>query len=111
MAVEKQHFDDDQPIDEERITIELPPGLRKQIRAAARKKGLPLDEYLRLVLEEAVLDEEREEWRPITLEAIERLRRLREEIMERRGGKLFGDSAEEIRQMREERDQYLEHRS
>lgn len=73
MAAEKQHFDDDQPTDEESAELEG--------------------------------------WHPIMLEAIEKLQRLSDEIIRRRGGKLFGDSAEEVRQMREERDQYLEHRS
>jgi len=45
--------------------------------------------------------------RPITREAIERLRQIREEIMKDRNGKLFEDSAEMIRQMREERTKQL----
>ena len=45
--------------------------------------------------------------RPITREAIERLRQIREEIMKDRNGELFEDSVEMIRQMREERSQYL----
>jgi hypothetical protein len=45
--------------------------------------------------------------RPITREAIERLRQIREEIMQSRNGKLFEDSAELIRREREKRTEYL----
>ena len=45
--------------------------------------------------------------RPITREAIERLRQIREEIMKDRNGELFEDSVEMIRQMREERTNQL----
>lgn len=45
--------------------------------------------------------------RPITREAIERLRQIREEIMKERNGELFEDSTEMIRQMREERTKEL----
>ena len=45
--------------------------------------------------------------RPITREAIERLRQIREEIMKNRNGKLFEDSAELIRREREKRTEYL----
>lgn len=46
---------------------------------------------------------------PITHEAIERLKKISEQILQDRGGKLFEDSAEMISQMREERSRYLEH--
>ena len=45
--------------------------------------------------------------RPITREAIKRLRQIREEIMKNRNGKLFEDSAELIRREREKRTEYL----
>jgi len=45
--------------------------------------------------------------RPVTRETIERLHRVREEILQERQGKLFEDSAEMIRQMREERTRQL----
>ena len=44
---------------------------------------------------------------PITREAIERLRQIREEIMKDRNGELFEDSAELIRREREKRTEYL----
>jgi hypothetical protein len=45
--------------------------------------------------------------RPVTCEAIERLRQIREEIMKDRNGELFEDSTELIRQEREKRTEYL----
>ncbi len=44
---------------------------------------------------------------PVTRETIERLRRLREQIWEENNWEFFEDSAELIRQQREERTQYL----
>ena len=44
---------------------------------------------------------------PVTRETIERLRQVREEILQDRQGKPFEDSAEMIRQMREERTRQL----
>ena len=55
-------------------------------------------------------DEENESQRrgrPMTREAIEQLRQIREEIMKDRNGELFEDSTEMIRQMREERTEEL----
>ena len=55
-------------------------------------------------------DEENESQRrgrPMTREAIEQLRQIREEIMKDRNGELFEDSTEMIRQMREERTRQL----
>jgi hypothetical protein len=45
---------------------------------------------------------------PVTKETIERLRRIREKILQDRQGKPFEDSTEMIRQMREERSRELE---
>jgi hypothetical protein len=45
--------------------------------------------------------------RPVTREAIERLRQIREEIMKDRNGELFEDSAEILRREREKRTEYL----
>ncbi len=46
--------------------------------------------------------------RPVTQETIERLRQVRERIRRESKGQLFEDSAEIIRQQREERTKYLE---
>jgi hypothetical protein len=52
-------------------------------------------------------NEPQRQGRPITREAIERLRQIREEIMKDRNGKLFEDSTELIRREREKRTEYL----
>ncbi len=117
MAVEKQHMDDYH--DEEgknaarkrsRITIDVTPSLRRRIRLAALQKDLSISEYVGQILEDEVPEEEnppQRQGRPITREAIERLRRVREEIIQERGGKLFEDSAALIDEMRDERTREL----
>ena len=48
------------------------------------------------------------EWRPVTREAIERLIRIQEQIMQDRQGKPFSeDSTEMLRKAREKRTRYL----
>ncbi|HEX6557286.1 MAG TPA: hypothetical protein VF026_31270 [Ktedonobacteraceae bacterium] len=48
-----------------------------------------------------------EQGRPMTHETFEELRQLRERIKRNHPGQTFDDSTELIRQMREERSQYL----
>ncbi len=109
-----------------RITIDISPELRRRIKLAALQEDLSISDYLGRVLEQAVPKEvsmTQQEHHPITREAIERLKRISEKIMQDRGGKLFEDhedimehtgghlfedSTEVIRQMREERSQELE---
>ncbi len=94
-----------------RITIDLSPELRRRIKMAALQHDLSISEYAGRILEQAVPKEvntEQRHHRPITPEAIERLKRISEQIMQDRGGKLFENTAEMIRQMREERSKYLE---
>ena len=80
----------------------------KQLMQAAT--GQYEEEEESMTTEQIVTDEANEperRGRPITREAIERLRRIREEIMKERNGKLFEDSAELIRREREKRTEYL----
>ena len=46
-------------------------------------------------------------WHPITAEILEQLDRVRERIRQESNGYIFEDSAESIRQMREERTRQL----
>ena len=117
MALSKEDFHDDIKQKEEntmkrsRITIDISPELRRRIKVAASQNDLSISEYLGRILEQAVPDEAsiiEEEEQPITLEEIEKLRRLRKLILQDRQGKPFEDSSEMIRQMREERTRYLE---
>ncbi len=94
-----------------RITIDVSPELRRRIKLAALQNDLSISEYVGDILEEVVPKEasiEQRQHRPITPEAIERLKRISEQIIQDRGGKLFENTAEMIRQMREERSKYLE---
>ncbi len=117
MALSKEDFHDDNKQKEantmkrSRITIDISPELRRRIKVAASQNDLSISEYLGRILEQAVPDEAsiiEEEEQPITLEEIEKLRRLRKLILQDRQGKPFEDSSEMIRQMREERTRYLE---
>ena len=117
MALSKEDFHDDikqkeaNTMKRSRITIDISPELRRRIKVAASQNNLSISEYLGRILEQAVPDEAsiiEEEEQPITLEEIEKLRRLRKLILQDRQGKPFEDSSEMIRQMREERTRYLE---
>jgi hypothetical protein len=72
---------------------------------------MPEKEYLEQILEQAVPEEEmavEQESGTITHEAIERVHRIREQIIRESKGQIFEDSTELIRRMREERTKYLE---
>jgi predicted HicB family RNase H-like nuclease len=118
MAVRKQNFDDDDENDQtdnarkrSRITIDISPEMRRRIKIAALQNDLSISEYLGRILEEVVPEEtpvKKIEGHPVTREAIERLRLIREQIMQDRQGKPFTeDSTEMLRQAREERTRYL----
>ena len=116
MALRKEDMDnnDDRAVQKSkrtRITFDVSSELRRRIKMAALQEDLSISDYLGRVLEQAVPGEVRltqQDHQPITREAIERLKRISEKIMQDRGGKLFEDTAEMIRQMREERSKYLE---
>ncbi|MBV9228690.1 MAG: hypothetical protein JOZ18_05190 [Chloroflexi bacterium] len=119
MAIEKYLFDDehhnyvDDSEQQDKITIELSLQMRKRVKQAAHKREISAKQYLEQTLEQAVPEEEmavEQESGTITREAIARLRRIREQIIQDRQGKLFEGSTELIRQMREERIQELEQR-
>jgi len=90
--------------------IDISPELRRRIRIAAAQKELSIREYIEHILEEIVPEEAnllQPEPRRITHETIERLRKVRERIRKKHPDTDFGDSAEIVRQMRDERSQYL----
>lgn len=93
-----------------RITIDVKPSLRRRIRLEAFKRDLSISEYVGQILDESVPEEEAQIQRqghPITREAIERLLQVREKIIEESNGQIFEDSAEALRQAREERTREL----
>lgn len=116
MALRKEefHHDDEQQeantMKRSRITIDISPDLRRRIKVAASQRDVSISEYVGGILDENVPDEvsTRQPGRPVTQETLERLRRIREKILQDRQGKLFEDSTEMIHKMREERSQELE---
>lgn len=93
-----------------RITIDISPELRRRIRLVASQADISISEYVENILEKAVPDEInilQPQGHPVTLEVIEQLRRLREQIFQENNEQFFEDSAEELRQQREKRTQQL----
>ena len=92
-----------------RITIDVSPELRKKIKVAAAENGITISEFLGRIIEESIPVRETEstQGHPVTLEAIERLRRLREQIFQENNGQFFEDSAELLYRQREERTKQL----
>ena len=116
MALQKQDFDnndyqEDQTMKRSRITIDVSPELRKRIKLAAAQNEMSISEYLGSILEQAVPAEasiRRWQRKPLTRETLEHVYQVHEEIMEHTNRRIFEDSTEIIRQMREERSKELD---
>ena len=109
MAIRKQEHGADHTEGSENatdITLEISPEIRRRIQKAAAENNLSVEEYLEQIL--PIETDSNKQQGIITPEAIERLHRLRNQILQDRQGKPFEDSTEMIRQMREERTQHLE---
>ncbi len=92
------------------IMVGMKPEVRHQLETTAAEQELSLREYIEKVLEEIALLQRKvskEEPEPITREAYEGLLQLREQFKKNHPGVVLDDSTEIIRQMREERSQYL----
>ena len=114
MALRKEDVDDndrqaENPKKRSRITFDVSPELRRRIKVAALQNDLSIGEYLGRILEQAVPGEgtSPRQRRPATRRMSEELRQVREAILQDHHGQPFEDSTEMIRQMREERSQYL----
>ena len=115
MALRKQEFDDNEEQSSKttkrpRITIDVSPELRRRIKIAATQNDLSISEYIGRILNEAVPGETnapQQVGQPVTRETIERLRRVRKQIWEENNREFFEDSAEMLRQQRDERTRYL----
>ena len=93
-----------------RLMIDISPELRRRIKIAAAQNDLSIREYIERILEQTVPGEAnlpQREPRRVTQEAIDRLRQVREQIRQKHPDTVFTDSAEIIRQMRDERSEYL----
>jgi hypothetical protein len=93
-----------------RITIDVSPELRQRIKLAAFQNNISISEYLGRILEDTVPREisYSKEMKPLTREKLERVLKVREEIIAHTYGRTFDDSTELIRQMREERTRELD---
>ncbi len=116
MVVRKQEFDEhdnknQQHMKRSRITFDVSPELRRRIKVAAAKHNSSIGEYLGHIIEQAIpaeTNETEQQRSPITRKSSDKLRMLREKTLADHNGKPFEASTEMIRQMREERTQYLE---
>jgi hypothetical protein len=109
MSVRKHEFNDDGIDNSEsnsQAPFEISPEIRQRIRNAAIRNHLSISEYLERTIPSET-DTDRQQG-IITQEAIERLRQLRKQIRQDHHGKIFEDSTEMIRQMRDERTKQLE---
>ena len=114
MAIRKQVFDEHEegfPMKRSRLTIDVSPELHQRVKILAIKNHLTISEYLKRIIEQAIPDDvdtgQQEEY-PITPDFLEQVYRVRERIIRESKGQLFEDSAELVRQQREERTRYLE---
>ncbi len=113
MAMQSQYNDDHNKLHGKRprLMIDISPELRRRIKIAAAQKDLSIREYVENILEQVVPAEvaskEKRQSRPVSQESLQRLLRTREQIIQERQGQPFTDSTELIRQMREERSEYL----
>ena len=92
------------------VTIDISPEIYEHIETAAAQNNLLIKEYIEKLLEQIVLhntDTSQQERTPMTREAFEGLLKLREQFKRNHPGQVLDDSTEIIRQMREERSQYL----
>jgi hypothetical protein len=112
---EEFHHEDEQQevitMKRSRITIDISPELRRRIKVAASQRDVSISEYLSQILEKNVPDEAsiiQRPSKPLTREILEHVYQVREEIMEHTNRRIFEDSTELIRQMREERSQELD---
>jgi predicted DNA binding CopG/RHH family protein len=117
MALRKEDFHDDEEQQENntmkrsRITIDISPELRRRIKVAASQRDLSISEYLGNILEENVPEEMNlieQDTHPVPSDILEEMDRIRERVIRESKGYIFEDSAEVLRQQREERTQYLE---
>lgn len=115
MALRKEDFyngyeQEKQTMKRVRITFDVSPELRRRIKKAASEQDVSISKLLERILEEAMPEEENTDvyqGHSVNREAIEKLRQVRERILQDRGGKPFENTNELIWQMREERSEEL----
>lgn len=119
MAVRKETFEDDDrdlnPKKRSRITIEVPPELRRKIRIIAATRDISISEYLVSILERIVSNEAMsidevtplQEEEPLPDDFLKQVDQIRRQVVKESKGEPFEDSTELVRKMREDRTRYL----
>ncbi len=112
---EEFHHEDEQQeiktMKRTRITIDVSPELRRRIKIAATQKDVSISEYLGQILEKHVPEEMNlieQDAHPVPADILEEVDRIHERVIRESKGHIFQDSAETLRQQREERTRYLE---
>lgn len=95
-----------------RIMVDVTPDLRRRVKIAAAEQDVSVRDYVVQILEQALADgrsPRTDRGNPVTAEAVERLAATRDLILQ--GRTFTDDSADLIRQAREERDAELDRAS
>ena len=114
MTEENQYADNKYTDNQSKISkfrIDLSQGLQRRIRLADSQNGLSISDYVECILNEVIpekTDIAQRERRYLTDEILQAAFVVRKQIIEHTNGKIFEDSTELIRQMREERSRELE---
>ena len=114
MFIQSQYSDDYNKLSgkQPRLMIDISPDLLQRIKIAAANKEISIQEYVEDILNQVVPTEDdhmkKRQPHPVSRESLQRLLQTIEQISQDRQGQPFTDSTELIRQMREERSDYLE---
>lgn len=121
MALRKDEFhyepeEQKQPVErgksakEQQVVINMSSKLYNRVESKAHQHNQSLSDYIEDVLEQAIPDDEEGmlEAHPLTPEILARVLEVHEEIRRSTNGRIFEDSTELIRQMREERSEELD---
>ncbi len=110
MSMAMQHYEDDQT---NGFMIHIVPELQGRIKKAAAQSNLSVQDYVERILEQTVPPDSNSTLKRdgrLNRAAVDDLLRYREEIRRAHPGQVFEDSAELLRQAREERTKELEQR-
>ena len=91
------------------VFVEIDRKLYYRIQFVAALKHITMYQYVEQILDEMVpeINDVSQPGHPLTLESIERLEQIGEELFRRNSFQCLGNSVEEIREMREERLRHL----
>lgn len=107
---QKQSVERVKSANEQQVVINMNSKLYNRVESEAHQHNQSLSDYIEDVLKQVLSDEEpdRLQPRPLTLEFLARVLEIHEQIRQSTNGRIFEDSTELIRQMREERSEELD---